>query len=70
MMRLCALPEPVLRSIFISHRDHRVSESSKTKNAIKLTRLSNDKKRQFAPFRVRRLTSVVDVDSTIILPYY
>ena len=51
-------------------RRARARASYTQKNAIKVTRLSNDKKRQFAPFRVRRLTRVADVDSTIILPSY
>ena len=48
----------------------RARASYTQKNAIKVTPLSADKKRQFAPFRVRRLTSVVDVDFTTILPSY
>jgi len=51
-------------------RRARARASYTQKDAIKVTRLSNDKKRQFTPFRVRRLTRVVDVDSPIIPPSY
>ena len=51
-------------------RRARARASYTQKSAIKVTLPSNDKKRQFAPFRVRGLTNMVNADPTTISPSY